>query len=70
MTLCGLQRLLMILGSKVAADFRVIVEGIFTRYMAGDTSMIEEIARSLFCSYSPGVPPVAGAGACAGRHWY
>jgi hypothetical protein len=43
MTVRGLQRLLMILGSKVAADFRRIVEGIFTRFMAGDTSMTEEI---------------------------
>jgi hypothetical protein len=40
MTLQGLQRLLVILGGKVAADFRVIVLGVFTRYMAGDTSMI------------------------------
>ena len=43
MTLRGLQRLMMILGSKVAADFRQIVEGIFTRYMSGDVTMIEEI---------------------------
>ena len=43
MTLEGLQGLLVILGGKVAADFRQIVEGTFTRYMAGDTSMIEEI---------------------------
>jgi hypothetical protein len=43
MTLRGLQRLLMILDNKVAADFRQIVEGTFTRYMAGDTTMIEEI---------------------------
>jgi hypothetical protein len=43
MTLRGLQGLLMILGSKVAADFRKIVEGTFTRYMSGDISMIEEI---------------------------
>ena len=43
MTLRGLQRLLLILDSKVAADFRQIVEGIFTRYMAGDTSMVQEI---------------------------
>ena len=35
MTLQGLQRLLVILGGKVAADFRVILEGTFTRYMAG-----------------------------------
>jgi hypothetical protein len=34
------------LGSKVAADFRQIVEGTFTRYMAGDTSMIEEICAN------------------------
>ena len=43
MTIRGLQRLLMILGGKVAAEFREIVEGVFTRYMAGDTSLIEEI---------------------------
>ena len=43
MTLRGLQRLLMILGGKVAAEFREIVEGVFTRYMAGDTSLIEEV---------------------------
>jgi len=43
MTLRGLQRLVMILGGKVAADFRQIVEGIFTRYNAGDLSMLEEI---------------------------
>ena len=39
MTLRGLQRLLMILGGKVAAEFREIVEG----YVAGDTSLIEEV---------------------------
>jgi hypothetical protein len=43
MTLRGLQRLVMILGGKVAGDFRAIVEGVFTRYNAGDMSMIEEI---------------------------
>jgi hypothetical protein len=43
MTLQGLQRLLVILGGKVAAEFRTIVLGVFTRYMAGDRSMIEEI---------------------------
>jgi hypothetical protein len=35
MTLQGLQRLLMILGGKNAAEFRQIVLGVFTRYMAG-----------------------------------
>jgi hypothetical protein len=40
------------LGSKVATDFRKIVEGIFTRYMAGDTSMIEEI-RAYAASSAP-----------------
>ena len=40
MTIRGLQRLLMILGGKVAAEYREIVEGVFTRYMAGDTSLI------------------------------
>ena len=43
MTLRGLQRLLMILGGKVAAEFREIVESVFTRYTAGDTSLIEEV---------------------------
>jgi hypothetical protein len=43
MTLRGLQRLVQILGDKVAADFRVLVVGTFTRFQAGDTSMIEEI---------------------------
>jgi hypothetical protein len=43
MTIRGLQRLLMILGGKVAADFRAIVEGTFTRVMAGDQSLIEVI---------------------------
>jgi hypothetical protein len=43
MTLRGLQRLVMILGGKVAAEFRAIVEGVFTRYIGGDRSMIEEI---------------------------
>ena len=43
MTIRGLQRLLMILGGKVASQYREIVEGVFTRYMAGDTSLIEEI---------------------------
>ncbi len=33
----------MILGGRVVAEFRHIVEGIFTRYMAGDRSMIDEI---------------------------
>ena len=43
MTICGLQRLLMILGGRVAAEYREIVEGVFTRYMAGDVSLIEEV---------------------------
>ena len=43
MTIRGLQRLLMILGGKVAAEFRKIIEGTFTRVMAGDQSLIEVI---------------------------
>jgi hypothetical protein len=43
MTLRGLQRLLMILGGKVAAEYRAIAEGIFTRYIAGDPSLLPEI---------------------------
>ncbi len=52
MTLRGLQRLMMILGGNVAAEFRHIVEGVFTRYMAGDKSMLEEI-RSNAASDAP-----------------
>lgn len=33
----------MILGGKVAAEFREIIEGTFTRVMAGDQSLIEVI---------------------------
>jgi hypothetical protein len=43
MTVRGLQRLLMIYGGKVAAQYREIVEGTFTRVMAGDQSLIEVI---------------------------
>ena len=43
MTLRGLQRLLLILGTKVAAEFRALLEGTFTRVMAGDTSLIKVI---------------------------
>ena len=43
MTIRGLQRLLMILGGKVATEFRMIAEGVFTRVMAGDQSMIAVI---------------------------
>ena len=43
MTLNGLQRLLMILGSKVAEDFRALVSDTFRRVMAGDQSLIEVI---------------------------
>ena len=52
MTIRGLQRLLMILGGKVAANFRTEVEGTFTRVMAGDTSLIQEI-RDNAVSTSP-----------------
>ena len=43
MTLRGLQRMLMILGGKVASDYRAIVETTFTRVMAGDPSLIKVI---------------------------
>jgi len=43
MTLQGLQHLLVIMGSKVSAEFRQIVLGVFTRYMAGDRSMLQEV---------------------------
>ena len=39
----GLQRYLMMLGGKVAAEFREIVESTFTRVMAGDQSLIEVV---------------------------
>jgi len=43
MTLAGLQRLLLILGGKVAAEFRKIVEETFRRVMGGDRSLIQVI---------------------------
>ncbi len=52
MTLRGLQRLLLILDNKVAAEFRQIVEGVFTRFQSGDLTMIEEI-RSNAASSAP-----------------
>ena len=39
----GLQRYLMLLGGKVAIEFRELIEGTFTRVMAGDQSLIEVI---------------------------
>lgn len=52
MTIQGLQRLLLILGGKHAAEFRTIVLGVFTRYIAGDRTMLEEI-RSNAVSDAP-----------------
>ena len=43
MTIRGLQRLLLILGGKVAAEFRRVVEQTFTRVVAGDLSLIDVI---------------------------
>ncbi len=43
MTIRGLQRVLMILGGKVAAEFQAMAEGVFTRVMAGDKTLIEVI---------------------------
>ena len=43
MTLRGLQRLLMILGGRVATDYRKLMESTFTRVMGGDTSLVEII---------------------------
>ncbi len=42
-TIRGLQRYLLLLGGKVGARFREIVEGTFTRVMSGDQSLIEVI---------------------------
>ena len=53
MTVRGLQRLLLILGGKVAAQYRAIVESVFTRYTAGDTSLIQEV-RANAASDAPG----------------
>ena len=41
MSLRQLQRLVLKLDNKVASDFRVLVEGIFTRYIAGDLTKLE-----------------------------
>ena len=65
MTLRGLQRLLFILGTKVAAEFRALLEGTFTRVMAGDTFLRRNrVQRGLRRTHSPSLPPGAGAGAC------
>lgn len=41
MTIRGLQRLLMILGGKVAAQYRAVLETTFTRVLAGDKSLVK-----------------------------
>jgi hypothetical protein len=43
MTIRCLNRLLMILGGKAAAEFRVLIEGVFSKVMSGDQSLIEVI---------------------------
>jgi len=43
MTIRGLQRLLMILGGKVATQYRAILETTFTRVLAGDKSLVKLI---------------------------
>lgn len=43
MNVRGLQRLLMILGGKVAAEYRELAEGTLSRVLAGDQSLIEVI---------------------------
>lgn len=43
MTIRGLQRLLLMLGAKVGYEYRKLVEGTFTRVMAGDESLIQVI---------------------------
>lgn len=43
MNIRGLQRLLMILGGKVAAEYRELAEGTLSRVIAGDQSLIEVI---------------------------
>lgn len=45
MTIRGMQRLLAILGSKVASDYRAIVESTFTRILTGDTSLVRPADR-------------------------
>ena len=42
-TVAGLQGILDVLGNRVTADCRKVVEDIFTRYMAGDMSMIVHV---------------------------
>ena len=43
MTIRGIQRLLIIMGGKVASEYRALVETTFTRVMAGDRSLIKVI---------------------------
>ena len=42
-TVAGLRGILDVLGNRVAADCRKVVEDIFARYMLGDRSMIVEV---------------------------
>jgi hypothetical protein len=46
MDIMGLQRLLMILGSKVAAEVRELVADTFTRVAKGDMSLIEVVIKT------------------------
>ena len=46
MTLVGLERLLMILGGRIAKEFRILVENTFRRVMAGDRSLIKVIEEN------------------------
>ena len=46
MTLCGLQRLLFILGRKVVASFRALAETTFTQVLTGDKSLVEIIKEN------------------------
>jgi hypothetical protein len=43
MTIRCLQRVLLILGGKAAAEFRELIEGVFSQVMSGDQSLIEVI---------------------------
>ena len=42
-TVAGLQGILDVLGNRVTVDCRKVVEDIFTRYMAGDMSMLVHV---------------------------
>ena len=69
MTIGGLSSLLIIMGSKVAAEYRALVNEVFSRVKTGDTSLIEVIKMNAasnapfqqLCRKSQALNPIASS---------